>query len=390
MKARYQFIVKPNSKGTLSIYLQVYMSREHRRNINTGIFVQKDQWDPNAGMPRTNTDDLRKVTKSLIALRRKIEDAETELMMQGDNLRPWHINTLLDDAKPKPSMLFMVFIENQIKDDTRLSHETKRSHRYTLQLIKDYRPEAMISQLNYEFVLGFDRFLNSRSLHPNTIEGHHRRCRKYCILAEKMGLLIKSPYRDFKMKKIPTLRQALTENELNRIAGMDYRANLRMHRIQQAFLFCCYTGLRYGEWSGLLPEHIVTSPEGYEITLHKVRKYPTPVFLPLGTLFSGKPNEIFIREYLSPTGLKMPKIHNTKINRGLKEIAYDAGINKTLTFHIARHTFATLLGAITGDAFLIKSLMGHQDIKTSMVYIKDTPEITRSKLRGVNWNVRTM
>ena len=174
--------------------------------------------------------------------------------------------------------------------------------------------------------------------------------------------------------------------ELAAIEAADYTYNPRLQRVQRLFLFSCYTGLRYNELKNLKTSNLINTSSGYEITLHEVRKYPTPVYLPLGQLFGGKPDRLLRNYFIAGGELRLGIVNNVKLNVDLKQIAYDCGIVKPLSWHIARHTFATMLGAVTGDVFLVKNLLGHRDVKTSMVYVRSTPEIIRRRLSNVNWD----
>ncbi len=104
-------------------------------------------------------------------------------------------------------------------------------------------------------------------------------------------------------------------------------------------------------------------------------------------MFNGKAVDIIKKyENSSPEKFLFPRISNQKANQYLKVAAMLAKITKNLTFHIARHSFGTNLAYATGDQFLIKELMGHSDIKTSMIYIHITQDQIKEKLKNTKWN----
>lgn len=388
MKARYTFRFAfrgLNSKGKGKVDLEVYISREHRKVVDTGLRLFPSEWDGARQAPHTFTNDGKMYLKTMLDLKEKIEKAEFDLIMRGENLTTERINQIINGGMITASSSLCGFIDEEIKRDNKLQYETKKSHRQTLAKLKAFRPNASVRQVDYTFLIEFDRHLRSLGLHENTIEGHHRRLRKYLNVAINRNMITDYPYKRFKLKKVPTNKLSLTEDDLDKIATVDYSSNQRLLKTQMLFLFACYTGLRYGELFGLKNSDCEFTPDGWEINLHEIRKYPTPVFLPLWALFDGKPQKIFTEYLLSPMGLKMPKFANSNVNLYLKEIAHDSGVVKPMSFHIARHTFGTLIGATTGDAFLVKSLMGHKDLKTSMIYVKSTPEIIRKKLKKVSW-----
>ena len=151
------------------------------------------------------------------------------------------------------------------------------------------------------------------------------------------------------------------------------------------FLFSCYSGLRFSDLMNLKPEHIQHTGEGLEIALHKMVKIPQPVFIPLHMVFKGK-GESILKKYLSDkTEYIFPRITGQKANEYLKTVARDASISKRVTWHTARHTFGSQLAARYNDPYLIMQLMGHKEIKTSMIYIHSCQEIIKNKLKKVNW-----
>lgn len=118
----------------------------------------------------------------------------------------------------------------------------------------------------------------------------------------------------------------------------------------------------------------------------RMQKVQHDVLLPISLLFDAKP-EIILKKYLNnDSGRIFPQYSNQFVNRSLKIIAVMAGINKKLTFHIARHTFGTMLAELTQNPYLIMDLMGHADIKTSMIYIHNSQERINRQLKNINWH----
>ena len=151
------------------------------------------------------------------------------------------------------------------------------------------------------------------------------------------------------------------------------------------FLFSCYTGLRFSDVQGLKNEHVFIEDNKYYIKT-KMNKTQDYIKLPISLLFEGKAVDI-VDKYKS-NSLKdyiFPRISNQKANVKLKIVALAGKVNKNISFHIARHTFGTNLASATADQFLIKELMGHSKIQTSMIYIHTSQEQIKNKLRGVKW-----
>jgi integrase len=166
-------------------------------------------------------------------------------------------------------------------------------------------------------------------------------------------------------------------------AGFEQISNVR-----DMFLFAAYTGMRYSDVIDLAPRDIEETEDGLTVRFKqkKVEYSKTiEVVLPLYLLFDGKPQQIAYKFLERKKSSVFPNIVNQLVNRHLKSIAIMARIDTPISFHVARHTFGTLLADITGNPYLIMQLMGHSDIKTSMIYIHQSEERLRRQLKSVNW-----
>ncbi len=150
-----------------------------------------------------------------------------------------------------------------------------------------------------------------------------------------------------------------------------------MQKVKDLFVFSCYTGLAYIDVTELKPEHIVTNIEGTKWIRTSRAKTDTSVNIPLlkPALFIlekyTEQKEALIRETM------FPWISNQEVNRSLKIIAEVCNIKKHLTFHLARHTFATTVTLINGVPIeTINKMLGHTKLSTTMIYAK----VTQSKI----------
>lgn len=254
-------------------------------------------------------------------------------------------------------------------------------------MLKEYRSDIPFSPINYSFVQEFDRFLRfEKKLKQNTIHKHHAHINRFLRLAALKELFDpnKNPYNSFKSKKEKSDRISLSLDELRAIESIDTGVYPELIVVKDMFLFSCYTGLRFSDITTLERKHLVNSPEGLTI-VKKMEKVSKPITLPLMLLFNGKPNAI-LHKYLSNSNtLVFPPVTNQHANRLLKVIATLAKTPMRLTFHIARHTFGSMLADTTQNPYLIMDLMGHADIKSNMIYIHRSQERINKQLRGVKW-----
>ncbi|WP_303027555.1 site-specific integrase, partial [Duncaniella muris] len=141
-------------------------------------------------------------------------------------------------------------------------------------------------------------------------------------------------------------------------------------QVRDIFIFSCYTGLAYIDIKELKKEHIQTSFDGNQWIMTHRHKTGTPVNVPLLAI----PQEL-IKKYegQAKDGLLFPVLSNQKMNAYLKEIAVVCGIEKNITFHLARHTFATTVTLSHGVPIeSVSKMLGHTNIQTTQIYARIT------------------
>lgn len=388
MKASYKLIFARkglDDKGTGLVQIQIYFSRKKRKLINTRIRISKDQWDPVRDLIKAGDDkDLAEKHELVMNKIRELEAFEMKLIRKGEELTPGKVDEFLEMDKQDT---FNAFMEAELKADKVLKYGTSKQHWITWRKLNEMEPAVGFQDIGYDLVKRWDNFLHTKSLSTNTIADHHKNLRRYINIAIKKNLIRKdqNPYGvKFKAKKEPVKRTSLSDDELVSLEQIDYTRSKKLDKIRDLFLFCCYTGLRFSDLMELQVSHLQKTREGYEIALHRMVKVAQPVFIPLHAIFKGKAERI-LEKYIGDGGYVFPRVTNQKANEYLKTIILDAKITKRVTWHTARHTFGSQLAARYNDPYLIMQLMGHQEIKTSMVYIHSSQDIIKKKLKKVKW-----
>jgi len=388
MKATYRLVfarkgIRKDGKGKIS--LQVYLDRNRRPYIDTGITCTPDEWDKKKGAIKPLDALCIKKQHHLNNMVSLLENYEMDLLRDSRELSVEDVKTFF---KKDHVNTFNDFCEQELKSDTSLKKQTKKLHKVTLGKFLQGCGEVKFHDITYDVIKGFDNYLRGEGLAVNTIADHHKIIRRYIRIAVNRGKVKPSqnPYgKSFKVRREKTKRVYLEEHELSQLELLDYIPLSKMDKIRDLFLFCCYTGLRYQDMQNLQQDHLQKTPDGYEIAMHRMIKVAEPVFLPLHDLFSGKPEEILMKYLELSYKLIFPRITNQKGNEYLKVLGEKSGIKKRLTWHVARHTFGSLLAAKTNDPYLIMKLMGHQEIKTSMIYIHQNDSMIRGKVKKIQW-----
>lgn len=273
--------------------------------------------------------------------------------------------------------------------DKKLSESTVKKYQTVLNLLKKFSSRIEFGDINKKWLSKWNNFLEKQKVKSgqnkgknythNTIVAIHTKVQKFISLAiDDLELNIKNPYKQFDMGWIETDKVFLTPVELSKLVQLyDLRNDLELpfHLAEtlRMFLFMCGSGLRISDAGRLTGSHIVN--DNIRIRTQKNRKFRMTSTFPLSQ---------FSKRYL-PEELTSDKIFSydtsQSLNRNLKVIARYLNINKHLSSKVARHTFATSFIIAGGNVTVLKELLGHSDIKTTMVYVNITKEVERQELK---------
>jgi len=256
---------------------------------------------------------------------------------------------------------------------------------------KDHKSTNIyLKNINYQFITGFEKFLRrqkdknkKKQLSNNGIMKHMERFKKLTNLAIKLGWMEKDPFRDYKMKFEKFDRAYLNQIELDFIENTQFTRET-LETTKDIFLFACYTGLSYVDVKNLTRENIINGVNGKEWIYCKREKSQAPMKIPL----LEKARLILEKYENEVTDALLPVYSNQKTNKYLKEIAAQCNIQKKLSFHVARHSFATTITLSNGVPIeTVSKLLGHSKLSTTQIYarvvdqkIGDDMEVLQSKL----------
>ncbi|MFZ6012714.1 MAG: site-specific integrase [Bacteroidota bacterium] len=367
--------------GLLPVFMKITIAGK-RLVMMTKIFVKPNEWSNQNAKLKTNTEEARRVNKMLDAFKLRAFDYQRELMNEGKEVTlasmkaKWYGLSL-----EKARMLMEVFKEHNEQMKALINREFspltferyETSFRHTQEFMKwKYQIEDIdIKQLNYEFISNYECWLKSvRKCDHNTSVKYLSNFKKIVHICIKHGWLDKDPFVGFKMTKREVERPFLVEEELSRIISEDFKMP-RLRQVRDIFIFCCYTGLAYADVKKLTREEITTGIDGEKRIWTSRQKTETTTRVPL----LPRALEILDRYKDDPQcvnqGRLLPVLSNQKMNSYLKEIADACEIKKKMTFHTARHTFATTV-TLANDVPMetVSKLLGHRNLKTTQHYGK--------------------
>jgi len=237
--------------------------------------------------------------------------------------------------------------------------------------------DIYLNQLNFEFLSHFELFLcdiwpvgHPKALSNNTRMKHIQRLRKVVTLAYHLEWIDRDPFVRWKMTYDKTNREFLSEVELKNLEDKVFISK-RLDRVRDLFVFSCYTGISYVDIMNLKPNNLVISIDGGNWIMTKRQKTDTIVKVPLLGQALDIVNKYKDHPSTAVNGSLLPVLTNEKLNVFLKEVANFVGIQKNLTFHMARHTFATTITLSNGVPIeTVSKLLGHTKISTTQIYAR--------------------
>lgn len=356
---------KLNKKGMALVQVEAYLNRR-KMYFSTRVYLKPEQWDVKRRMVKNhpNSDALNRMLYDFIA---DIEQKELGLWQQRRSISLDSLKDSID--KPENSgNSFLTFFKEEVNNSS-LKESTKQNHLSTLELLQEYKKDIVFTDLTFEFVSSFDNYLQSKGYHLNTIAKHMKHLKRYVNVAinkEYMDIQ-KYAFRKYKIKSIEGNHTHLSPEELNKMENLILEGKFtKLQKSKDAFLFCCYAGLRYSDFINLTAANIVELHQETWLIYNSV-KTGIDVRLPLYLLFEGKGLKV-LEHYKEDLDGFFKLKDNSNVNKDLNALAKLAKMDKRISFHTARHTNATLLIYSGANITTVQKLLGHKSVKTTQVY----------------------
>ena len=332
-----------HTKACYSLYLDIYARKGNRKREFLGIYI-----DPKDN--KTDRDDKLKLAENIRAKRL------IELINQEQGF----------PTKLNPQMSFIEYYKTLME---RKTAPTKVTWEHALKHVIKYSKNGIcFADIDKQWLNGFLSYILKR-VSPLSASTYFAKIKSAIHEAERDGIIPHNPSLRTNPIKIPeSVKDYLTIEEIQRIADTEVR--FRYLNVKQAFLFSCYTGLRFGDikslkWSQI--KEVEFNGNGKTLAIHKIQSKTGVVnYIPLNEsanmLMGNRPKEddlVFIFDYA-----------NMHIRVILNKILEAAKIDKKITFHSARRTYATMLLANGANIMTVKELLGHKDINSTLVYAR--------------------
>ena len=369
-----------NKQGTALVQVEALLN-QRKVYFRTNLYLKPEHWNSrNAQVD--NHPQAHDLNSMLFEFVLHLQAIELSLWKRGIPVTL----SLLKDAikKDKPvNVTFPVFAKIYVQESDR-KRSTKENLMTTITVLQEFRPGLDFKDITYTFLKEFEVHLKEKGNSVNTVAKHMRQLRTLVNEAINQGYIPSDayPFRKYKIKQEKGRKEFLTPDELKRLENLDVDKKLR--HVLDAFLFCCYTGLRYSDFCQLTPENIIRV-NGKRWLYFKSVKTDVEIRLPLHLLFEGKALAVLERYDIVTDFAKIGP--NSEANKYLAQLATLARIRKHITYHTARHTCATLLVHQGVPITTVQKLLGHTSVRTTEVYsevlsntiIRDLKAVKRKK-----------
>ena len=365
-KIRYRLVYNRkrqlNRQGTALVQVEASLNKR-KVYFKTNIYLRPEHWDKQTAQvcnhPQAN--DLNAMLFEYV------------LHLQAIELSFWKRGisstlSLLKDAIKKDtpvSVTFPVFAKEYVKHSDR-RQSTKDNLITTINVLQEFRPGLDFKDITYTFLKDFEAYLREKGNGVNTVAKHLRQLRTLVNEAINQGYIHADayPFRKFKIKQEKGRHEFLTPDELKKLENLEVN-DLKLRHVLDAFLFCCYTGLRYSDFCQLTPENFIRI-NGKRWLYFKSVKTGVEIRLPLHLLFESRALGILDRYPDIGSFAALPC--NSEVNKQLRKLAGLCGIKKRITYHVSRHTCATLLVHQGVAITTVQKLLGHTSVKTTQIY----------------------
>jgi len=361
--------VKINKKGLCPIRCRITYQKK-RKIFSTGLFINPVDWSSSQQVAKPPNAENNIINTQLSLISQKINEAFLMLQVLPNEFDVDDIykKFIGEDTKDEITILGACDLHNEkMKKLVGIDLNELSWSRYVesrgkvSEFIKSKykKSDLKLEQLDLKFIKGLEYYWKTeKKLRQATIYRNMQRVKKMIQFAIDENYLQKNPFSLYKNKKYKGTIVFLSDVELKRLMNHNF-AQKRLQQIKDMFVFCCYTGLAYQEMASLRTGHIAVGFDG-NLWINMIRKKTKqPIAIPLLSQA-----EVILDKYKKvDSDVVLPSISNQKFNSYLKEIAELVGIEKKLTHHIARKTFATTVLLLNGVPMeVVSELLGHSKI----------------------------
>ena len=392
---------KTNVDGLLPIFIRVTVNGA-RIEFSTKRFTTSEKWSVEGNRMKGTSAETKATNSFLDTLKAKVYDYQQQLIREDEVVNAENMRNKILGVEKRSHMLIGIFqqhnevikalVGREFATATYTRYETSLKHTIAFLKWKYKVSDIDIRKIDHEFVTSYEFYLKSvHKCNQNTTAKYIKNFGKIVRICLANGWIERDPFINYKCKIVEVERAFLSQDEIetmfNKVLATD-----RLNQVKDIFLFSCFTGLAYVDVKKLSRKNIGFGVDGERWIIINRTKTDTRSNIPLLPIASAILEKYEDHPQVVNQDKLLPILSNQKMNSYLKEIADVCEINKELTFHIARHTFATTVTLSNGVPIeSVSKMLGHKNLKTTQHYAKildlkvsDDMKVLREKFSGNN------
>lgn len=373
-KIRYKLVFnrarRLNKRGEGLIEIEC-TQQKRRIYFTTRTYVTPDNFAHGSVIGSANAAGLN---YALCMMMQEVERVELEYIKRGVEVQlPMLKEAVRSNISPAAKLCeFGV----QVVEQSERKSLTKLNYKTLLNNIERFRKGTLVTDIDYQFLVGYDKWLRESGIAHNTRISRLRLLRALLNEAAKRDLIHGNPFDRFRIQQMVSKKGFLTTEQLRRLEKLPLKG--QEDKVRDAFLIGCYTGLRFSDIITLRNDHVAA---GW--LTKKMAKTGYMVELPVAELFGGKMLDLLDKYNGNIERVSKSLGANSSVNKVLRGILDRIRADPKITFHSSRHTFATHLGQSGVQLTTIQKLLGHQKLQTTQIYSEvDRKTITNDLKKG--------
>lgn len=367
-------------KDQYPVYLRIRVAGL-RAEIVTNVMVSLEKWQIAKGRLKGTIQESRQANHLLDNFEHKALEIYNRLLLEGSEPTAETIKNEITGGGNRQKLFIDTFSkkidEMKLREGNGFTKGTIKNWNVTLRHLKEFVAEKYKStditfrQLDNKFVTSLDSYARVEwNCRTNAVLKHFQRIQKIIRMGMESGWIQKNPFDTFHCKPEKTHRTFLTPDELKRVETKIFPLK-RLEHVRDIFIFSCYTGLAFVDIEQLTPKNIQSGIDGKKWVFTFRQKTSNKSNVPLLPAALNILEKYAHSIEANQKERVLPMINNSKTNAYLKEIADLCGIEKNLTFHMARHTFATTVTLSNGVPMeTVSNMLDHTKITTTQIYAK--------------------
>ena len=371
---------KQKKDGSVPVYCRITIDGKEAR-FGMKKYIDPKLWNINEGKATGKSTESSEINALLEKTKAGIHKIYRDVMERENAVSAEKVKNIFLGIDSKQYMLLKAFDEHVEEKfnliGKRIVKSTYNRYYYLRVRLSEFLTEKYhlsdipLREINYQFIRDFEMYLLTvRGNKQSTIAQYLINLKKIVELAYKNEWIFRNPFINYKIEDEKSERGYLTQREVEIL--MNWKLDKKLERTRDVFIFCCFTGLSYIDVFKLTKEQIQLSIDGQQWIMGKREKTDMDYFIPMMEI----PKKILekYKNLIFKDGKLLPVKVSLTVNRHLKEIADVCGIKKHLTFHLSRHTFATLTMSKGVSLESVSKMLGHKNIQTTQIYAKMTTE----------------